>query len=60
MMPRKKSLTSQLYRLARMSNNISAASKGPGAYAKRVVRRKVYGQQMALTRKLLKALGLSR
>jgi hypothetical protein len=43
-----------------MSNNISAASKGPGAYAKRVVRRKVYGQQMALTRKLLKALGLSR
>ena len=59
-MPRKKSLTSQLYRLARTSNNISAASKGPGAYAKRSVRRKVYGQQMGLTRKLLKGLGLSR
>jgi hypothetical protein len=59
-MPRKKSLTSQLYSLARMSNNISAASKGPGAYAKRAVRRKIYGKQMSLTRMILKGFGLSK
>jgi hypothetical protein len=59
-MPRKKSLTSQLYRLARMSNNLSAASKGPGSYTKRMARRKVYGKGMGLTRSILKGLGLSR
>jgi hypothetical protein len=59
-MPRKKSLTSQLYRLARMSNNFSAASKGPGSYAKRMVRRKVYGKGMGLTRAILKGFGLSK
>ncbi|HUW78605.1 MAG TPA: hypothetical protein VMV52_07640 [Candidatus Nanopelagicaceae bacterium] len=57
---RKRSLTSQLYRLARASNNLSAASKGPGSYAKRVVRRKIYGKEMSLTRKLLKGFGLSK
>jgi len=59
-MPRKKSLTSQLYSLARTSNNLRAASKGPGAYAKRVVRRKVYGKQMSFTRSILKGFGLSK
>jgi hypothetical protein len=59
-MPRRRSLTSQLYRAARLSNNVRAASRGPGAYAKRVVRRKVYGKQMGLTRSILKAFGLSK
>jgi hypothetical protein len=40
-MPRRRSLTSNLYRAARLSNNMRAASRGPGAYAKRVVRRNV-------------------
>lgn len=59
-MPRKKSLTSELYGAARLSNNLRAISKGPGAYAKRAVRRKVYGREMSLTRSLLKGFGLSR
>jgi hypothetical protein len=59
-MARRRSITSTLYRAARLSNNLRAASKGPGSYAKRVVRRKVYSKQMSLTRSILKALGLSR
>ena len=57
-MPRKKSLTSQLYSLARTSNNIRAASRGPAALAKREVRRKVYGKSMGATGMLLKMFGL--
>jgi len=57
---RKRSLTSQLYSLARTSNNIRAASRGPTAYAARVVRRKVYSKQMGMTRRVLKAFGLSK
>jgi hypothetical protein len=57
---RKKSLTSQLYSLARTSNNLRAISRGPGAYAKRVVRRKVYGRSMGLAGGILKAFGLKR
>jgi hypothetical protein len=57
-MPRKKSLTSQLYSLARASNNVRAISKGPGAFARRQVRRKVYGRSMGATGKLLKMFGL--
>ena len=59
-MPRRKSLTSQLYRAARMSNNVRAASRGPAAYAARAVRRRVYAKQMGLTRSILKAFGLSK
>ena len=47
-----RSFTSQLYRAARFSNNLRAASRGPGAYAKRVARRKSYSRSMGLTRKL--------
>ena len=57
-MPRRRSLTSQLYRAARFSNNVRAASRGPGAYARRVVRRKAYGRSMGLTGSILKAFGL--
>lgn len=56
----KRSFTSQLYRAARASNNLRALSKGPTAYAKRAVRRKVYGKEMSLTRSLLKGFGLSK
>jgi hypothetical protein len=57
-MPRHRSLTSQLYRAARLSNNMRAASRGPGAYAKRVVRRKTYGKSMGATGRLLRMFGL--
>ena len=43
-----------------MSNNIRAASRGPAAYGKRVVRRKTYAKSMGLTRSFLKAFGLSK
>ena len=52
-MPRRRSLTSSLYSLARTSNNVRAMTKGPTAYAKRQVRRKVYGKSMGATSKLL-------
>jgi hypothetical protein len=55
-----RSLTSTLYRAARFSNNVRAASRGPGAYAKRVARRKTYSKSMGTTRRLLQALGLSK
>lgn len=59
-MRRRRSITSQLYRAARVSNNLRAASRGPSAYAKRVVRRKVYSKQMGFTRSILRAFGLSK
>lgn len=59
-MSRKRSLTNNLYRLARASNNVRAASRGPSAYAKRVIRRKAYSKDMGLTRSILRAFGLSK
>ncbi len=59
-MPRRRSLTTQLYRAARFSNNVRAASRGPSAYAARVMRRKTYSKSMGTTRRLLRALGLSK
>jgi hypothetical protein len=56
--PRRRSLTSQLYRVARASNNARAASRGPGAYAKRVARRKVYRSTNRVTSGILRRLGL--
>ena len=50
----------QLYRTARLSNNLRAASRGPGAYARRVVRPKTYNTSMGATGKLLKVFGLGR
>ena len=57
-MPRKRSLTSQLYRAARLSNNARAASRGPSAYAKRVMRRKTYSKSMGATGRILRIFGL--
>ncbi len=59
-MPRKRSLTSTLYRAARVSNNTRAISRGPGAYAKRVVRRKTYSKSMGATGRLLRMFGLGK
>ena len=56
-MPRRKFITSQLYRAARVSNNLRAVGRGPAAYGARVVRRKVYGKSMGATGKLLKMFG---
>jgi len=57
---RERSLRSQLYRDARIMGNVQAAAKGPGAYAKRYVRRKSYAKTNAATRAILRSFGLSR
>jgi len=54
--PRRKSLRSQLYRAARDLGNAEAASKGPGAYGKRIVRRKAYRSTNGALGKLLKSI----
>lgn len=59
-MPRKRSLTSQLYRAARLSNDLHAASRGPVSLAKRQVRRRAYRASGGLTRSILRTFGLSR
>lgn len=59
-MARRRSLTGQLYRAARASNTLRAASRGPGALAKRGVRRRAYRASGGLTRSVLRAFGLSR
>jgi hypothetical protein len=57
-MPRRRSLTSTLYRAARLSNNARAISRGPGAYARRVIRRKTYSKTMGATGRWLRIFGL--
>jgi len=58
-MPRRKSLRSQLYRAARDLGNVEAVAQGPGALAKRQVRRKVYRSTNGALGGLLRAFGLS-
>lgn len=55
-MARRKSVRSQLYRAARDLGNVEAAAKGPTAYGKRVVRRKVYARTNGFVGKLLRGL----
>jgi stalled ribosome alternative rescue factor ArfA len=57
-MARTSVLRSQLYRSARDLGNIEAAERGPGSYARRVVRRRVYRTTNGMTRHLLRSLGL--
>jgi hypothetical protein len=57
-MARRRSLRSQLYRAARDLGNVQAAAKGPGAYGKRVVRRKVYRTTNGVSRRVLREIGL--
>lgn len=59
-MTRRSSLTTNLYKAARLSNNLQAAAQGPGPYAKRVVRRKVYSREFGFTNKHLRAIGMSK
>jgi hypothetical protein len=56
LMARRRSLRSQLYRAARDLGNVQAAAKGPGAYGKRVVRRKVYRSTNGALGRLLKSI----
>ena len=53
-----KSLRGQLYRAARDLGNVQAASKGPAAYGRRVVRRSVYRSTNRVTGSFLRNLGL--
>lgn len=57
-MARRSTLRSQLYRAARDLGNVQAAEKGPGSYARRVARRRVYRTTNGMTRHLLRGLGL--
>ena len=57
-MARSGSLRSQLYRSARILGDLEAASRGPSAYGKRVVRRAAYRKSGSLTRQLLRAFKL--
>ena len=59
-MARRRSVRSQLYRDARLLGNLEAAARGPVAFTTRYARRKAYAKSNALTRKLLRSLGLSR
>jgi hypothetical protein len=47
-----------LYRSARILGDLEAASRGPSAYGKRVVRRAAYRKSGSLTRQLLRAFKL--
>lgn len=53
-----RSFRSQLYRSARLMGGLSAASKGPAAYGKRVLRRKAYRSSSSVTRSILRIFGL--
>jgi hypothetical protein len=55
-----RSLRSELYRDARLLGNVEAASKGPGAYAKRYARRKVYARTNTFTHSILRSINLSK
>jgi hypothetical protein len=45
-----------MYRAARGLGNVEAAAKGPGAYGRRVVRRKAYARTNGLLGKVLRGL----
>jgi hypothetical protein len=57
-MARRRSLRSQLYRAARDLGNVQAATKGPTAYSKRVVRRSIYRSTNRALGKSLRSFGL--
>ncbi len=59
-MARRRSLRTELYRDARLLGNIEAASHGPGPYAKRYARRKVYSRTNTFTRSILRSINLSK
>lgn len=59
-MTRQRSLRSQLYRDARLLGNVEAASHGPGAYAQRYARRKVYSRSNSFSHSILRSIALSK
>lgn len=59
-MARRKSMRSQLYKVARDLGNVDAASRGPTSLGKRYARRRIYSKTNGLTRKLLRSIGLSK
>jgi len=57
-MARRRSLRSQLYRTARILGDLDAASRGPSAYGRRVVRKAAYRKSSSATRSLMRAFKL--
>jgi len=57
---RRRSLRSELYHDARLLGNVQAAAQGPGAYAKRYARRKVYARTNSFTHSILRSINLSK
>jgi hypothetical protein len=53
-------MRSELYRTARIMGDLEPAEKGPTAYGKRVMRKKMYRRSNSLARQLLRMVGLSR
>ena len=51
-------MRAELYRGARDLGNLQAAAKGPGPYARRVMRRAVYRKTNGELRRLLRGLGI--
>jgi hypothetical protein len=49
------SVRSSLYRAARLMGDVHAAEQGPGAMAKRYVRRKTFARSAGLTGSLLRS-----
>ncbi len=59
-MARRRSLRSELYRDARLLGDVQAASRGPGPYARRYVRRKVYTRTNAATNSILRSIYMNK
>jgi hypothetical protein len=51
---------SWLYRIARTMGDVNAARRGPSAYGRRVVRKRVYRTTNRATAKALRRFGLGR
>jgi hypothetical protein len=55
---RKSLLRSQLYRAARDLGDLQAASKGPTAYGRRLVRKQTFRKTNSLLSQVLRSIGL--
>jgi hypothetical protein len=59
-MPRRRSLTSTLYRDARDRGNVNTAERGPTSHGRRVVRRRVLRTSNGVVQRGLRRFGLWR
>jgi hypothetical protein len=57
---RARGFRSSLYRDARLLGDLQAASRGPLSFTRRYARRRVYATTNGMTRRMLRAAGLSR